>query len=57
MYGIGVDISRFVKGLWLGEKQPRLGSSYDPDIKLALDDFETELLEKPDIGGAPLPAE
>lgn len=40
LYGIGVDISRFFRGLWRGEKQPGLGSSYDPELALALDDFD-----------------
>ncbi len=40
MYGIGVDISRFFRGLWAGEKLPPLGSTYDPDLALALDDVE-----------------
>ena len=38
MYGIGVDITRFFRGLWRGEKQPGFGSTYDPDMALALDD-------------------
>ena len=42
MYGIGVDITRFFRGLWRGEKQPRLGSSYDPEMALALDDMELD---------------
>ncbi len=40
MYCIGVDISRFFKGLWTGVKQPPLGSRYNPDMALALDDME-----------------
>ena len=40
MYGIGVDITRFFRGLWRGEKQPGLGSTYDPEMALALDDME-----------------
>jgi multidrug efflux pump subunit AcrB len=40
MYGIGVDITRFFRSLWRGEKQPSLGSSYDPEMALALDDME-----------------
>ncbi len=57
MYGIGVDINRFFKGLWNGTKYPPLGARYDPELALALDDFE---LETPSTGGpkpAPLPAE
>ena len=42
MYGIGVDITRFFRGLWRGEKQPGLGSTYDPEMALALDDMELD---------------
>lgn len=28
LYAIGADIGRFFKGLWTGEKQPRVGESY-----------------------------
>ena len=42
MYGVGVDITRFFRGLWRGEKQPRLGSTYDPEMALALDDMELD---------------
>ncbi len=58
MYGIGVDINRFFKGLWTGHKQPKLGSSYDPNIAVALEDFEIEKTEnRGDLPAAPLPAE
>ncbi|GLQ19984.1 efflux RND transporter permease subunit [Algimonas porphyrae] len=40
MYGIGVDISRFFKGLWTGEAQQPFGSTYNPEMAMALDDFE-----------------
>ena len=40
MYGIGVDISRFFKGIIKREKQLPLGSTYNPEIALALDDME-----------------
>ena len=40
MYGIGVDITRLFRRLWTGQKQPPLGSSYDPEIALALEDFD-----------------
>ncbi|MGB6230210.1 MAG: efflux RND transporter permease subunit [Litorimonas sp.] len=40
MYGIGVDISRFFRGLWNGEKMDPFGTTYDPELALALDDFE-----------------
>lgn len=42
MYGIGVDITRTCRGLWRGEKQPGLGSTYDPDMILALEDIEID---------------
>jgi len=62
MYGIGVDISRFFKGLWTGEKQALLGSQYDPDMILALEgmdikDDKDDAAEIFGIGGAPSPAE
>jgi len=43
MYGIGVDITRIFRGFWRGEKQPGLGSSYDPELALALDDFDMDV--------------
>ena len=61
MYGIGVDISRFFKGLWTGVKQAPLGSQYDPDMILALEgmDIEEDVApHKPKPTGAvPSPAE
>ena len=60
MYGIGVDITRFFRGLWRGEKQPGLGSTYDPEMALALDDMELEediITDSGDIVTTPLPAE
>lgn len=59
MYGIGVDITRFFRGLWRGVKQPGLGATYDPDMILALEDLDIE----DDVGsetiasGSPVPAE
>lgn len=50
MYGIGVDITRFFRGLWTGVKQPRLGSTYDPEMALALDDFDVDTTA---VKGAP----
>ncbi len=47
MYGIGVDISRLAKSLWRGEKQSPLGTQYDPNIALALEEFDAEMLEQP----------
>ena len=66
MFGIGVDIKRFCVGLWTGVKQQPLGSSYDPDMILALEgmDIEEEQLDdskplKNDLDAGPLlaPAE
>jgi len=60
MYGIGVDITRFFRGLWRGEKQPGLGSTYDPEMALALDDMELDdgLIEDiPTSVATPAPAE
>jgi len=60
MYGIGVDITRLFRGLWRGEKQPGLGSSYDPDMILALEDMdivEETVPKPPSGGGVPAPAE
>jgi len=57
MYGIGVDITRFFRGLWRGEKQPPLGTRYDPDVALALDDIELEEVTGSVSGATPQPAE
>jgi len=67
MYGIGVDITRVFRGLWRGEKQPGLGSTYDPDMILALEDMEIEEdtvsgvndgpPDRNKDGGVPFPAE
>ena len=57
MFAMGVDIKRTVKGIWTGQKQPPLGSTYDPDIQLALEDLELAD-EGFNVGGAtPVPAE
>jgi len=42
MYGIGVDISRLFRSLWRGKWQPMLGSSYDPEMALALEGLDAE---------------
>ena len=42
MFAMGVDVGRFFKGLWTGVKQPPLGSTYDPEITLALDEMELD---------------
>jgi len=58
MYGIGVDIRRTVRGLATGVKQKPLGSTYDPDIAIALEDFEVDSLKgEKDIMASPSPAE
>ncbi|WP_051279375.1 efflux RND transporter permease subunit [Hellea balneolensis] len=60
MYGIGVDIRRFFRGLWRGEKQPGLGSTYDPKMALALDDMELDediIDDIPPSVATPAPAE
>jgi len=56
MYGIGVDITRLVRGWWRGERQPGLGSTYNPEIGVALDDLEIEDMPA-EPKGAPAPAE
>ena len=60
MYGIGVDITRVFRGLWRGEKQPRLGATYDPEMALALDDIELDndiIQDVPTSVATPSPAE
>jgi len=60
MYGIGVDITRFFRGLWRGERQPGLGSTYDPEMALALDDMELDddiIQDIPTSVATPAPAE
>ncbi|MEP3655342.1 MAG: efflux RND transporter permease subunit [Litorimonas sp.] len=58
LYGIGVDISRFFKGLWTGVKQPPLGSKYDPDMVLALEgmDISDDLESVEQFGTDPVPS-
>jgi hypothetical protein len=58
LYGIGVDISRFFKGLWTGVKQPPLGSKYDPDMVLALEgmDIADDLDSVEQFGTGPVPS-
>lgn len=61
MYGIGVDINRFFKGLWTGVKQDPLGSQYDPDMILALEGMdieeEADAMDPFNKGAIPNPAE
>ncbi len=56
MFAMGVDIGRGFKGLWTGERQAPLGSRYDADIKLALDDMDLEGEDAP-VSATPQPAE
>ncbi len=49
MYGIGVDISRASKGIWTGKRQPPLGSNYNPNVVLALDELELDDDSSPEI--------
>ncbi|MCF6221826.1 MAG: efflux RND transporter permease subunit [Robiginitomaculum sp.] len=42
MYGIGIDIKRLAKRIWTGERQPPLGSSYDPEMAVALEGHEID---------------
>ncbi len=55
MYCLGVDIRRVFRRLWTGQKQMPLGSRYNADVELALDDFEIEGDDVP--GGQLSPAE
>lgn len=58
MYGIGVDIGRTTRRLATGVKQKPLGSTYDPDIAIALEDFDVDALKGDlDTGPTPVPAE
>ena len=61
LYGMGVDVARFFKGLWTGVKQPPLGSQYDPDMILALEDMDVadvvESAEPFGVEPVPSPAE
>ena len=43
MYGIGVDITRMFRGWWRGVPQPGFGSTYNPQIALALDELELDV--------------
>jgi Cation/multidrug efflux pump len=45
MYGIGIDIKRLFKGGWQGKKYPPLGSSYDPNLQVSLEDLD--IVDKP----------
>lgn len=60
MYAIGVDIKRGVIGTWTGVKQLPLGSNYDEELAVVLEDFESdEIGEKSSFADTtkPSPAE
>lgn len=57
MYGIGVDINRLAKRIWTGQKQPPLGSRYDPNVALALEDIDADIVNESQVAGSPQPAE
>jgi hypothetical protein len=57
MYGISVDIKRVSKRLWTGQKQPKLGSSYDPELAIALEGLEAGDIKNDTSGAIPSPAE
>ncbi|MEP1231646.1 MAG: efflux RND transporter permease subunit, partial [Litorimonas sp.] len=59
MYGIGVDITRIFRSMWTGVVQPGLGSTYDPEMALALEGLEADEIkaENMPIGSTPQPAE
>jgi len=52
LYGIGVDIRRFAIRIWTGRPMRMLGSSYDPELALALDDMELDIASDDSIGVA-----
>jgi len=53
LYGIGVDINRLARSVWKGVPMKPLGSSYDPELALALDDMAFEEPETMDAAAAP----
>lgn len=56
MYGIGIDIKRLVKWAWTGQRQPKLGSSYDSELAIVLGGLEATDITS--TGGVtPAPAE
>jgi len=63
LYAIGVDVGRFVKRLWTGEKQPALGASYSghesgPDgVDVASPAYGGKRRPVADPGATPQPAE
>jgi multidrug efflux pump subunit AcrB len=57
MYGIGVDIRRGFLRLWTGQKQAPLGSSYHPEMAIALEEDELDDMYKKTPDLAPASAE
>jgi len=63
LYAIGVDIGRLVKGLWTGERQPKLGASYSghesgPDgVDVGVPQYGAGGRPPADPAGTPQPAE
>ncbi|PHR92642.1 MAG: RND transporter [Robiginitomaculum sp.] len=53
MYGIGVDIKRFFKGIWTGVKQPGLGATYDPELAVVLEGHEADEIRNNDAPNTP----
>ena len=52
LYCIGVDIKRSFKSIWTGEKQPPLGSRYDPNMSVAIDGISEDMASNPKTGAA-----
>ncbi len=46
MYGIGVDITRIFRSMWTGIRQPGLGSTYDPEMAVALEGLEADEIKE-----------
>ena len=57
LYGIGVDLRRFGIRVWTRKPVPMLGSTYDPELALALDDMELDIASDDKLGASPQPAE
>lgn len=57
LYGIGVDLRRFGIRVWTRKPVPMLGSTYDPELALALDDMELDIATDDKLGASPQPAE
>lgn len=55
MYGIGIDIKRLAKWAWTGKKQAPLGSTYDPNVEIVLEDMDIEEIRHQEDSSAPAP--